>query len=344
MQKPTKFALTITAVLTIGASSRAGLILHLDASAPGSDPNNIWTDLSPTGHHFSNDGATYNDADDSYDFVGDAANTGLTGPPAPNESAFDFTIDDPFSIVVYYKSTGNGRFTDTLINKTDDDFNAGWNLMATEVGGESNLGIVNQFMRASDNQDRAFRKAGEGQITANPFVWHMVMITVASNDNTTAAYEFYRDGDTNPMVETYDDEPSIDLPPITQDFPVRIGYENFSGSNPPGARFVGQIGIIEIWDETLPASYIGTRWNGGNPVRASGEPPPLVVVESDIATAIEISWSASNGVGYQPQFTDDLVSTNWMNLGTFLVGEGGTTSVFDSVSGVTDRSYRVIEL
>ena len=347
MSKSSAISLAITAFLMVGAPSHAERILHLDASDPGSNPNNIWVDLSPSDHHFSNDGATYNEDDNSYDF--DGTSVGLTGPAAPNESAFDFTIDDPFSIVVYYKSTGNGRFTDTLINKSDDDFNAGWNLMAAEVGGEAHLGIAYMFMRASDNQDRAYRKAGEGQISPNPFIWHMVMVTVASNDNTTAAYEFYRDGDSTPLAESYDDEPSVDLPPITQDFPVRIGYENFSGSNPPGARFFGQIGIIEIWDETLPASYIQTRWNGGNPARASEEPPPLTVVVPSSPVAMPdvavVEFEGVGGSAYSLESTMDLIGGTWSGLiGSYTPPADGTYYLYDLTPASVVRSYRVVEM
>ena len=65
------------------------------------------------------------------------------------------------------------------------------------------------------------------------------------------------------------------------------------------------------------------------------------IAESEILTAIEVTWFASNSVGYQAQFTDDLVDTNWANLGPIVTGAGGTTGVLDSARGVTNRSYRV---
>ena len=68
---------------------------------------------------------------------------------------------------------------------------------------------------------------------------------------------------------------------------------------------------------------------------------PTVVVPSDIATAVEIFWSTSNGVNYQVQFTDDIVSSNWFELGSFVTGDGGEEAVFDSARGVTGRAYRV---
>ena len=65
------------------------------------------------------------------------------------------------------------------------------------------------------------------------------------------------------------------------------------------------------------------------------------IAESEIYTAIEVTWFASNSVGYQPQYTDDLVSSNWAALGPVVIGAGGTTGVLDSARGVTNRSYRV---
>jgi len=71
------------------------------------------------------------------------------------------------------------------------------------------------------------------------------------------------------------------------------------------------------------------------------EPFAGSIAESEIFTAIEVTWFASNSVGYQAQFTDDLVDTNWANLGPIVTGAGGTTGVLDSARGVTNRSYRV---
>lgn len=76
-----------------------------------------------------------------------------------------------------------------------------------------------------------------------------------------------------------------------------------------------------------------------------GGPPPVVeVVESAIHTAIEVTWSTSEGVMYRVQYANELVSTNdWTSLGAIITGDGETASAFDSTTGITGRIYRVIK-
>jgi hypothetical protein len=57
-----------------------------------------------------------------------------------------------------------------------------------------------------------------------------------------------------------------------------------------------------------------------------------------IATATEIGWTSIPGKTYQVQWTLDVDSAIWVDLGTPV---GGTNSVFDSTRGVNKRFYRV---
>lgn len=68
---------------------------------------------------------------------------------------------------------------------------------------------------------------------------------------------------------------------------------------------------------------------------------PSAYAESDIFLAAEVGWLAFAGVSYQVQYADDLLSTNWNNIGDAIVGIGSTNYVFDSTRNSTRRFYRV---
>ena len=73
------------------------------------------------------------------------------------------------------------------------------------------------------------------------------------------------------------------------------------------------------------------------------EPPAVYVVESAIHTAIEVTWPTSEGAVYRVQYANELTSTNdWENLGALVSGDGETARVFDSVTEITGRIYRVV--
>ena len=69
-----------------------------------------------------------------------------------------------------------------------------------------------------------------------------------------------------------------------------------------------------------------------------------VQVDIGTTTAAEISWDGQAGRTYQPQYTEDLVTSNaWFNLGPEVLGSGGTNSVLDSTENATVRAYRVLQ-
>jgi len=65
-------------------------------------------------------------------------------------------------------------------------------------------------------------------------------------------------------------------------------------------------------------------------------------IEVGIFTAVEIGWTSLSGQIYQVQYSTNLVSTNWFDLGGNVVGNGATNYIFDSTRGVDEHFYRVI--
>ena len=102
-----------------------------------------------------------------------------------------------------------------------------------------------------------------------------------------------------------------------------------TGSGEGAAFFLDNIQVHDVFDTTL--------------LPVPEEPPAVYVVESAIHTAIEVTWPTSEGAVYRVQYANELTSTNdWENLGALVSGDGETARVFDSVTEITGRIYRVV--
>ena len=71
-------------------------------------------------------------------------------------------------------------------------------------------------------------------------------------------------------------------------------------------------------------------------------PPPAPVFQSVTQSGTEITfvWNSTPGRAYQIQSTTDLTSSNWSNLGNFIIATNSTASGFD----FSQRFYRVVLL
>jgi hypothetical protein len=62
---------------------------------------------------------------------------------------------------------------------------------------------------------------------------------------------------------------------------------------------------------------------------------------STSATNLVLSWTGVVGQAYQIEFTDDLGASTWTPLGSALTGTGAVLSFTNSLTGATQRFYRV---
>ena len=56
----------------------------------------------------------------------------------------------------------------------------------------------------------------------------------------------------------------------------------------------------------------------------------------------KICWSTIFNQTYQVQYSTNLGSTNWFDLGNAVIGDGGTNCVFDTTEDPGNRFYRVV--
>jgi len=122
----------------------------------------------------------------------------------------------------------------------------------------------------------------------------------------------------------------------------RNGEPNNSGGDENYLEFIGNGSVKTAqWNDLPndgPPIYNGYIYGvNGYIIEFDSAPPPIV----SIFTAVEINWLALTNVSYQVQWSSDLGSTNWTNLGASVQGASTNTSVFDSTRYSSKRFYRV---
>ncbi len=113
---------------------------------------------------------------------------------------------------------------------------------------------------------------------------------------------------------------------------------SFSGGDDGGQPSAGLV-------QGRDGSFYGTTWLGG-PVGA-GTVFRLTILPEFQAVALtngtlSLTWSTEAGGTHQVQYTSDLSSTNWTNLGSAVVATGATLGATDSVTSGPRRFYRVV--
>jgi hypothetical protein len=323
---PAQSDLTITPA-TIG---------YWDAAAPGPNPGSTWEGMV-NNYNFINNGAVYNAAGQYYDFSGSARMDG-TGV----ENLYDFPTElgdgtgqyEPRTVVMYIKSrTPVGR----LVSKTDESMNGetlqGWFFNANSDA-NGRWDFAGQPGGPGGNQNRWYDRTGDHG-TDN----QLVMIGMATDGfGDSFLTQWYLNG--SPAAQTYSEDNLNGT--LQNDRHIVLGAAGFSSINSANM----ELHFLEILNEMVDDQWMSTRWNNGSPLRGvayAGPPQAPVFAESQILAAKEIIWTTITSRVYQPQFNDDSASSNWVDLGSFVLGDGGTTGVLDSARGVTTgRTYRVI--
>ena len=59
---------------------------------------------------------------------------------------------------------------------------------------------------------------------------------------------------------------------------------------------------------------------------------------------VELCWSSQSNSTYQVQYSQDLFTNGWTNLGGSLLATNATTCIFDFISGPSQRFYRAARL
>lgn len=100
------------------------------------------------------------------------------------------------------------------------------------------------------------------------------------------------------------------------------------------------LGFIDVGSDGLPGFYSDNT--GSFQVSYSVSTDASVIGSVlDIRRAYEIVFGTEQGKTYQVQFTGNLESPSWTDIGNAVAGDGGQHSIFDAASQTPQRFYRV---
>lgn len=102
-------------------------------------------------------------------------------------------------------------------------------------------------------------------------------------------------------------------------------------------HFAKNVGCIRRDDSWTDGSQSSIQLSSYRIATTPTNPVPV-----GIWTAVEITWPSVSNEVYQVQYTHDLVSGGWTNLGAEVDGNGTTNSAFDSIRSTDHRFYRVL--
>ncbi len=95
---------------------------------------------------------------------------------------------------------------------------------------------------------------------------------------------------------------------------------DFYGTAPGG---LDQVGIVFRLAVPMPAVWLSANLQAGQ---------------------VNFNWRAVSGLQYQPQYTTNLASTNWLNLGTPIGATNGVAGFSDPIATDPQRFYRLLSL
>lgn len=348
-------------------SASSALLLSLDARSPGPSPATQWEDLSGNNQPFVNNGlAQYDSNTDTYIFFRDSLFTGAAG----DEGLYDFDTDigagagngDAYT-VVFYASIGGNQGNAGMVNKLDSSATGnskGWHagLSQDEFGlnnvyteqrvANGNRTIIRVPGSAADPSPNTLSGIGVTATDLNLYVVHVSGLGVAAD-----AVDVYINGSATQALERVFAFETLTSGSILNDDPLRIGGQLGHVTNSPPKGFVGDLQFIEIYsgstiDNELgtgltPAEYSQTRFaNLGSNIGGSG---PIGYDFTSLAVQDEtaLSFSSSNAVEYQLQFSILPATSAWTDVNHYIAGDGGTMLAVDPDGFSTGRVYRVIE-
>jgi len=127
-------------------------------------------------------------------------------------------------------------------------------------------------------------------------------------------------------------------------------WEDWNGGNPP--NMVGQDAVVHLISDDIYLSLRFTSWPDGKQspgggfsyVRSTAAVPPPAFQSAAISNkSVLLTWSATVSQAYQFQYSTNLVSTNWINLGGAITATNATMNTTDTnaLSGSAQRFYRI---
>jgi hypothetical protein len=123
----------------------------------------------------------------------------------------------------------------------------------------------------------------------------------------------------------------------------RAGFPGSADGTNSAARFNGPTATVDSSGDVFVADSTNNTIREGVPLSVLLMAP---ILQNLFLTksSVTLTWTASAGRKYQLEYSSDLSSTNWQNLGDIVTATSGTMSDSDSLGTDRQRFYRVLLL
>ena len=232
------------------------------------------------------------------------------------------TVSDELRLI---DGDGDGQIDDSLIQQITFDVTAGTTLSIASFAWESGI----------DQFDLGYDLNSDGEITAFDSYMHLYsgFTLLAENDDDALNPHPYAYTNLNSHISyTFN---------TAGTYMVTIGQSAYSTDN-AFAGYETDRGFIFGLDHADYELIFDASSGVVSNVTVLAEPipmPPTVAIH----TAVEIEWNSTSGTTYQVQYSTNLTSTNWFDLGNSVMATNTASYVLDSTRNVSNRFYRVIK-
>jgi fibronectin type 3 domain-containing protein len=122
-------------------------------------------------------------------------------------------------------------------------------------------------------------------------------------------------------------------------------YSIIGSTTDPVVTYDDTAGLVNGNTYYYVISATGAGGPSGDSTPISATPVGPLPLIADIEMGVGITWYASNGITYQVQWAAEDIGTNtvWNNLGSAVIGEGTTNTVFDA-AGAPHNVHRVLSI
>lgn len=179
--------------------------------------------------------------------------------------------------------------------------------------------------------------SGVGNITNNPLFamgFHLATNSPCINKGTNQSW----------MATATDLDGLSRISSVVVDMGAYETHFDSDGDGIPDAWTLQYFGHItgQVGDKSLASDDAdGDGYTNLEEYQNGGNPKVFDIGSAYVWTAIEVGWKSVSGTNYQVQCVTDLAATNWVNLGSNIVGNGAVQSVLDSCRTNTHKFYRV---
>ena len=248
--------------------------------------------------------------------------------PMAGTGAYNIYLDNIAVVTprTFTYSLGPGAPAGAAINATNGVFT--WTPNESQGPSTNTMTVI-----VTDNNSPAQSLTNTFSVTVNETNSAPTLAAIADRMVHAGMKVTFTNSATDPDIPANTLTYSLDAAPPTATIGALDGIFNWLTSD----AFVGTTNSItvRVTDNGVPSKFDTKSFN------ITVAPAPAIQTVGYSGGSVTIGWSSISGLRYRVQFNDDLVSSNWTDLGVMDVLANSTTTTVQDTPGVDQRFYRI---